>query len=74
MTWSGSAVIGGYLMDSYDYRYTFTITAWIYLVAVGLRIPLLWLVPKNEKFSSIQKAHEAMMASPLAPSPKAFPQ
>jgi len=68
MTWSGSAVIGGYLMDSYDYRYTFTITGWIYLCAVALRIPLLYLVPRKEKFMSIAKVHEAMMAaSPLTP-------
>ena len=76
MTWSGSAVIGGYLMDSHDYRYTFVITGWIYLVACCLRTPLLFLVPKNEKFSDIPKvitqAHAAMMASPLAPSPKQY--
>jgi len=76
MTWSGSAVIGGYLMDSHDYRYTFVITGWIYLVACCLRTPLLFLVPKREKFTDIPKvisqAHEQMMASPLAPSPKAY--
>ena len=76
MTWSGSAVIGGYLMDSHDYRYTFVITGWIYLVACCLRTPLLFLVPKQEKFTNIPKvisqAHEQMMASPLAPSPKAY--
>jgi len=77
MTWSGSAVIGGYLMDSHDYRYTFVITGWIYLVACCLRTPLLFLVPKQEKFFTdipkvISQAHEAMMASPLAPSPKAY--
>jgi hypothetical protein len=77
MTWSGSAVIGGYLMDSHDYRFTFVITGWIYLVACCLRTPLLFLVPKQEKFFTdvpkvISQAHEAMMASPLAPSPKAY--
>ncbi len=44
MTWSGSAVIGGYLIDSNDYRYTFIITGFIYLASFCLRIPLLWLV------------------------------
>lgn len=74
MTWSGSAVIGGYLMDSHDYRYTFVITGWIYLGACVLRIPLLFLVPKNERFVAlrIERALEASMRSPLAPSPRMF--
>ena len=71
MTWSGSAVIGGWLMDSHDYRYTFVITAWIYLVACMMRIPLLFLVPKKEKFvqAKIVSVNEEFMKSPLAHSP-----
>lgn len=76
MTWSGSAVIGGYLMDSHDYRYTFVITAWIYLIACVFRIPLLWLVPKKEKFvqAKIVSANEEIMKSPIASSPLMFAQ
>jgi MFS family permease len=76
MTWSGSAVIGGYLMDSHDYRYTFVITGWIYLVACVFRIPLLWLVPKKEKFvqAKIVSANQDIMKSPIAPSPLMFSQ
>ncbi len=50
LTWSGSAALGGYLMDVYDYRYTFEITASIYLLAFLLRLPLLYMVPTSEKF------------------------
>lgn len=77
MTWSGSAVIGGYLMDQHDYRYTFVITAWIYLVAVAMRVPLLWLVPRTEKFvtAKIINAHdELLVRSPAASSPYLFAQ
>ena len=51
MTWSGSAIIGGYLMDQHDYRYTFIVTAWIYTAAFIIRLPLLWLVPQKEHFN-----------------------
>ena len=50
MTWSGSAVIGGYLMDEHDYRYAFQITAYIYSAAFCMRIPMMWLVPRKEQF------------------------
>lgn len=50
MTWSGSAVIGGYLMDEHDYRYAFQITAYIYSIAFCMRLPMMWLVPRKEQF------------------------
>lgn len=53
MTWSGSAVIGGYLMDNHDYRYTFVVTAYIYLVALLMRLPLLKLVVERKVVGSI---------------------
>ncbi|EER17257.1 conserved hypothetical protein [Perkinsus marinus ATCC 50983] len=83
MTWSGSAVIGGYLMDNHDYRYTFVVTAYIYLVALLMRLPLLKLVPKEEKFTftesllSVPESNASMdeermkvMASPRTPNSK----
>ncbi len=63
MTWSGSALIGGYLMDTHDYRFTFVITGWIYMGACAMRIPLLWLVPRKERFDA---GAETMLSSPLA--------
>ena len=48
MTWSGSAVIGGFLADMKDYRYTFLITAFIYLVGLVVYSPLVFLVPRKE--------------------------
>ena len=55
LTWSGSAALGGYLMDLYDYRFTFQITAMIYAVAFLLRLPLLFMVPRGEKFDEDKK-------------------
>jgi MFS family permease len=71
MTWSGSALIGGYLMDTHDYRYTFVITGWIYLFACILRLPLLVLVPRREKFDN---AKNIISSSPLCHSAGNFAQ
>jgi MFS family permease len=64
MTWSGSAVVGGYLMDNHDYRYTFVITGYIYLIACCMRIPLLWMVPKRERFVQAKTVFEDLSFSP----------
>ena len=83
MTWSGSAVLGGYMMDNHDYRYTFLITALIYFVAFLMRIPLVWFVPKKERFApspvlaAVEARHavdiqEHLMASPVSPGPRLF--
>lgn len=63
MSWSGSAVIGGYLMDAYDYRQTFVITAFIYLVSASLRIPLFFLVPRYELPASQQPLISRLVSS-----------
>jgi MFS family permease len=75
ITWSGSAVVGGYLMDTHDYRFTFVITGYIYLAACCLRVPLLWMVPRREKFIQAKSfiSDIPSMMSPLAPSPRTFP-
>merc|ERR1712187_367776 len=44
-SWSGSAVLGGWLADSHDYRYTFLFTAFIYAAAAALYFPLVFIVP-----------------------------
>lgn len=44
-SWSGSAVLGGWLADSHDYRYTFLITAFIYAASAVCYSPLLFIVP-----------------------------
>ncbi|CAE7408382.1 unnamed protein product [Symbiodinium natans] len=54
MSWSGSAVLGGYLMDAYDYRQTFVITGFIYAVAALMRLPLFLMVPRYEVSASQQ--------------------
>ncbi|KAJ0397119.1 hypothetical protein P43SY_009401 [Pythium insidiosum] len=40
-SWSGSAVLGGYLIDSYGYRMCFLITSFVYTLGVGLELFLL---------------------------------
>lgn len=42
--WSGSAILGGYLVDMYGYRSTFMLTACAALIGTALKLPLLWIV------------------------------
>jgi MFS family permease len=46
--WCGSAVLGGYLVDRFDYSFTFFITALIQGGAVLIWLALVPLVPKSE--------------------------
>merc|ERR1712136_285557 len=48
MAWSGSAVLGGVLADSHDYRFTFLVTSTLYAVACCIYSPLVGLVPRRE--------------------------
>jgi len=48
MTWSGSAVLGGMLIADHGYSYTFYFTAYFYLASIIIRLPLLWIVPREE--------------------------
>jgi len=48
-TWSGSALLGGYLIDGTDYRYTFFISTLIYFCVCLIYSPLMWLVPVKEQ-------------------------
>merc|ERR1712129_436992 len=47
--WSGSAFIGGYMADHYDYRFTFLVTAGVYSVAALIYSPLLAIVPRKSQ-------------------------
>ena len=51
-TWSGSAVLGGYLIDAYSYRYCFLITAGIYFVGLVVELSLLPLTRKTSSFKT----------------------
>jgi MFS family permease len=46
--WCGSAMLGGWLSDRFDYTYTFLITAIIQTVGTGVFALLLPLVPRTE--------------------------
>ena len=46
--WCGSAMLGGWLSDRFDYTYTFLITAIIQSVGTGVFALLLPLVPPTE--------------------------
>ena len=48
MTWSGSAVLGGYLVDRFGYRYCFFVTAIVYSVSSTPFLYLTYLLPKLE--------------------------
>eukprot|EP00919_Chromeraceae_sp_WS-2016_P058396 GHVR01138867.1.p1 GENE.GHVR01138867.1~~GHVR01138867.1.p1 ORF type:complete len:152 (+),score=16.54 GHVR01138867.1:138-593(+) len=43
-TWSGSAVLGGWLSDSYGYTRSFYLTAMVYSVALLVYAPLIFIV------------------------------
>jgi hypothetical protein len=46
-SWTGSASLGGYLIESHGFRFSFYITAVVYFVAnLGL-VPLFWVVPRR---------------------------
>jgi len=76
--WSGSAFIGGFLADKYDYRFTFLVTAGIYAVASAAYSPLLCIVPRKAPGGSdaavpmLRMAHSpklSSIASPILQSP-----
>jgi hypothetical protein len=51
-TWTGSAALGGWLIDAYGYGFSFKITALIYVAGtatLGLLVPLTWgeVVPSS---------------------------
>lgn len=46
--WSGSALLGGVLLDKYGFASTFCITALLQGIATCFLLPLLFLVPRKE--------------------------
>lgn len=46
--WSGSAFVGGILVDKYGFDITFCLTAIMQAIGVSILIPLLFLVPRKE--------------------------
>lgn len=62
-TWSGSAVLGGWLADAHDYRYTFFITGIIYASSAVLYSPLLGVVPAKTLGSGASGSLPAAVAS-----------
>eukprot|EP01060_Flectonema_neradi_P015711 TRINITY_DN22369_c0_g1_i1.p1 TRINITY_DN22369_c0_g1~~TRINITY_DN22369_c0_g1_i1.p1 ORF type:complete len:506 (+),score=70.88 TRINITY_DN22369_c0_g1_i1:40-1557(+) len=47
--WSGSAAVGGVLIDHYSYQFTFTVTAILHVISLVPKIPLLYLVPRMQQ-------------------------
>lgn len=48
-TWSGSAVLGGYIIDTHGYRVCFVITACVYLVGVMVEMLVIPLTHRFER-------------------------
>jgi len=46
-SWSGSAIVGGLLIDKYGYGYTFFITGALQLTGNSILIPLLYIIPSE---------------------------
>jgi len=51
--WSGSAVIGGFVIDRYGYGCTFFLTAALQFVGYTILIPLIYMIPQ-EKESQVE--------------------
>jgi len=60
--WSGSAFLGGFLSDAHGYGFTFLITAGIYMFAMLIYSPLLYIVPRKS-------GPKTPLASPFFASP-----
>jgi len=61
-TWTGSAALGGYLVDRFSYRFTFLITAGLYVAATLMLcalIPLTWGERSDEDDEGAEAASEA---------------
>ncbi|MHA2251632.1 MAG: MFS transporter [Candidatus Kariarchaeaceae archaeon] len=67
--WNLSAIVGGYLIEMYNYRTTFIITASVYTVGT---LPILLLIPLVAKETKSIKTHESktLTESVLYPSAK----
>jgi len=52
LSWSGSALVGGLLIDKYGYGYTFYFTAILQFIAYCFLIPLLYIVPSEKQYSN----------------------
>jgi len=48
-SWSGSAFVGGILIDKYGYGYTFLITAALQIIGNSMLIPLLFIIPSEKE-------------------------
>ena len=64
--WCGSAAVGGYVSDRWDYTHTFLITAWIQAVGILLTLCLLPLVPRSEE--SLSRSTSSSGNQPEQPS------
>ena len=45
--WSGSAAVGGYLIQHYSYQLCFLVACGFHLSSCAVRWPLMWVVPKT---------------------------
>eukprot|EP00916_Digyalum_oweni_P014554 GHVL01023826.1.p1 GENE.GHVL01023826.1~~GHVL01023826.1.p1 ORF type:complete len:473 (+),score=38.46 GHVL01023826.1:64-1482(+) len=65
LSWSLSALYGGHIADKQSYRRTFQITAAIYICANLIYLPLIWLVPKQEKFEISEHRQNVKSLAPI---------
>lgn len=62
-SWSGSAFIGGVIAQAYGYRFSFFVTAIVYMVSFALMFPIMWAFPKEqdttveEAISMVRQSH-----------------
>ena len=61
--WSGSAAVGGYLIEHYSFQLCFAISCGFYLLSLAVKIPLLWIVPKKQSLLGSKGPHVAALLS-----------
>jgi len=68
LSFSASAILGGYLADSYGYEFSFNITVLALIACTAIMIPVLVWFPRNEGLAA-QEVNASLMSPQGAQSP-----
>ena len=63
-SWSGSAVLGGYLIDRHGYRATFLVTAGLQLCSAAILAPLACVVQREKALVPSDAAYSRLERPP----------
>jgi len=66
-SWSGSAFIGGWLAHSYGYRFSFFVTAMVYIASGLMYFSLVWVFPKDSTEDDIAASPAVKLSKAVDP-------